>query len=223
MRYGHAVNSVIPEDPNEAEFPPEPWAKQVMIRVKSAPSPKALMAPLPAGGDPSQAPPAPGLPSTWTGPTFGQAPPIDEKASGLVTYVSPNQSRPADGELEEDEELARLRGTLKTDEEVGKITAWTTLKDYPTLIGICLPVRDWVGEDYHEIQFWEETLSQSHSWNIRLQKCSTGSWEDSTDVRNMELSQEECQTHSRICQSGLIEMAKRVTFCSSCRTALLRA
>jgi hypothetical protein len=27
MRFGHAVNTVIPEDPNEAEFPPLPWGR----------------------------------------------------------------------------------------------------------------------------------------------------------------------------------------------------
>jgi hypothetical protein len=25
------------------------------------------------------------------------------------------------------------------------------------MIGISLPIKDWVGEEYHEIQFWEET------------------------------------------------------------------
>jgi hypothetical protein len=115
------------------------------------------MAPFPAGGDPSGLPSAPGLPTTWTGLALGQAAPISPDAAALVGYVSPNQSRPADGDLEEDEELARLRGTARMDEEVGKLTAWTTRKDYPTLVGISLPIRDWVGEDYHEIQFWEET------------------------------------------------------------------
>jgi hypothetical protein len=55
------------------------------------------------------------------------------------------------------EELAGLRGTAMMNEEVGKLIAWTTRKDYPTLVGISLPIRDWVGEDYNGIQFWEET------------------------------------------------------------------
>jgi hypothetical protein len=42
------------------------------------------------------------------------------------------------------------------DEEISKLTGWTTRKDYPTQVGISLPIRNWVGEDYHEIQFWEE-------------------------------------------------------------------
>jgi hypothetical protein len=36
VRYGHAVNSSIPEDPNEAEFPPTPWADRVVIRGKTS-------------------------------------------------------------------------------------------------------------------------------------------------------------------------------------------
>jgi hypothetical protein len=49
-----------------------------------------------------------------------------------------------------------LHGTFKIDEEVYKLAAWTTRKDCPTHVGISLPIRDWVGEDYHEVQFWEQ-------------------------------------------------------------------
>jgi hypothetical protein len=59
--------------------------------------------------------------------------------------------------LEEDPELFRLRGTSKADEEVHKLVSWTTRKDYNTLVGISLPIKDWAGEDHHAIQFWEET------------------------------------------------------------------
>jgi hypothetical protein len=31
------------------------------------------------------------------------------------------------------------------------------LNDYGTLVGIALPTKNWVGEDYHVIQFWQET------------------------------------------------------------------
>jgi hypothetical protein len=86
-----------------------------------------------------------------------KVPSVSADAAALVGYVSPNQSRPADGQLEEDAELSRLRGTSQADEEVGRLTAWTTRKDYNTLVGIALPIQDWVGEDYHVIQFWEET------------------------------------------------------------------
>jgi hypothetical protein len=51
-----------------------------------------------------------------------------------ITYVSPNQSQPVDGELEEDEELARLRGTAMMDEGVDKLISWTTPKDYLTQV-----------------------------------------------------------------------------------------
>jgi hypothetical protein len=55
MRYGHSVNTDIPDDPNEAEFPPTPWPDEVTIRVKSHTVPQVPAAPLPAGGssDPS--------------------------------------------------------------------------------------------------------------------------------------------------------------------------
>jgi hypothetical protein len=83
---------------------------------------------------------------------LGQAPAISADAAGLVGYVSPNESRPADGQGDEeeapdDEELPRLRGIAKADEEMGKLVAWTTLKDYPTLVGISLPTINWVGEE----------------------------------------------------------------------------
>jgi hypothetical protein len=65
---------------------------------------------------------------------------------------------------------------IKIDQEASKLTAWTTRKDYPTLVGISLPVRDCVGADYHEIQFWEESTepvpireqpaSEMHDWLI---------------------------------------------------------
>jgi hypothetical protein len=64
MRYGHAVNSSIPEDPIEEQFPPAPWSDRVIIKIKSSAAARVLAAPLPAGGDPQKSPPAPGLPST---------------------------------------------------------------------------------------------------------------------------------------------------------------
>jgi hypothetical protein len=30
MRYGHTINTNIPEDPDEAEFPDEPWPDDVV-------------------------------------------------------------------------------------------------------------------------------------------------------------------------------------------------
>jgi hypothetical protein len=158
MRYGHAVNSDIPEDPNEAEFPPARWPERVVIRVNIRASPKALMAPLPDGGDPRGSPSAPGLPSTCMGPALGQAAPISADAAALTDYKSANESMQVDGQEEEpqDEGLARLRGQASPDEEVHELLSWTCLEDYPMIIGISLPIKDWVGEEYHEIQFWEE-------------------------------------------------------------------
>jgi hypothetical protein len=84
MRYGHTVNANIPEDPNEAEFPPLPWGNEVTIRIKSHVVPQVPTAPLPADG--SQGPSAPGSPSGWRGPALGQAPAIDPAAAALSWY-----------------------------------------------------------------------------------------------------------------------------------------
>jgi hypothetical protein len=99
MRYGHSVNTDIPEDLAQAEFPPEPWNDRVVIRIKSQASPKNPLAPLPADG--SLEPPAPGLPTSWTGPALGQAPPISADASGLVGYHSQYSGGAADQGEEE--------------------------------------------------------------------------------------------------------------------------
>jgi hypothetical protein len=79
-----------------------------------------------------------------------------------VGCKSTNDGRAArDGQAEEDEpipeDLAALRGWLVHDEAVHKITRWTTLKIHPTHVGISLAIGDWVGNDLHEIQFWEAT------------------------------------------------------------------
>jgi hypothetical protein len=171
MRFGHSVNTSIPEDPNEAEFPPEPWPNHVIIRIKSAPPPPTLPMPEPAGGDPS----ASGLSTSWTGPALGQAPAISPDAATLANYISPNQSFPTDGELDEDLALSILRGTLKMDEEVQRLVAWNTRKDYNTMVGIALPIKHWVGEDYHVIQFWEESMNRFRPWTIRQLTCTRGS------------------------------------------------
>jgi hypothetical protein len=159
MHYGHSVNSSIPEDPGEAEFPPTPWPERVVIRIKYQALPQNPAAPLPAGGDP-QSSSAPGSPSGWKGPALGQAPAISADASGLVGYHSQYQgateSRGEDPEEEAtDPELLRIRGETKRDEEVHMLISWTTRKDYPTWVGISLPIQDPVGGEYHEGQLWE--------------------------------------------------------------------
>jgi hypothetical protein len=89
-----------------------------------------------------------------------------------VNYVLPNQSLPADRELEEDPQLSQLRGTFGIDQKIHKLISWTTRKDYPTVIGISLPMKNWVGNEYHEIQFWEEVsepIQFSHTAVATLQ------------------------------------------------------
>jgi hypothetical protein len=82
----------------------------------------------------------------------------------LVGCVSPNESRPADKQGEQpqdepiDENLARLRGIDHVNEELHKLLSWAARKDYPVFVGIGLPIRDWVGPESHEIQFWEDVI-----------------------------------------------------------------
>jgi hypothetical protein len=124
MRYGHTVNTNIPEDPAEADFPPEPWPDQVVIRIKTQAPPKNAAAPLPAGDEPCGSLTVPGLPAGWRGPALGQAPPISADASGLVGYHSQYTTGSADqGEEEEtpDPNLLRLRGEVQKNEEMFKL------------------------------------------------------------------------------------------------------
>jgi hypothetical protein len=53
-----------------------------------------------------------------------------------------------------------LRGETeaKKKEDIHAMISWTTRKDYPLVIGIGLPAKYQVGEDFHEIQIWEETM-----------------------------------------------------------------
>jgi hypothetical protein len=157
MRYGHSVNTEIPEDPNEAEFPPIPWANEVTIRIKSHAAPKAPAAPLPANG--SQEPPVPGLPSGWRGPALGQAPLISPAASALDSYNSPYSARTVEGQQEEppDEDLQVFRGLSQKDEIVHKMISWTTLESFPLRVGISLQIQSPVNEEFHEVQLWEQT------------------------------------------------------------------
>jgi hypothetical protein len=159
MRFGHSVNTDIPEWGDEAEFPPTPWRDRVTIRVKSQIPPFQPLAPLPADGELPSSSSAPGLPAAWTGPALGQAPPISPDAAALAGYNSPNSKESAVQEPE-DPELLRLRGLSCSDEDIHKLISWTTRKDYQTLIGISLPIKNWVGDEYHEIQFWEDTIDQ---------------------------------------------------------------
>jgi hypothetical protein len=73
MKYGNSVNCAIPADPNEAEFPDEPWPLDVTIMIKSHSVPQPPASPLPAG-DPLQAAPRSLPPGSWLGPLPGQAP-----------------------------------------------------------------------------------------------------------------------------------------------------
>jgi hypothetical protein len=82
---------------------------------------------------------------------------VDQPRSSCIeNYTSPNESRQADGVLEEDPELSRFRGTYQVGEQIRSLTAWTTRKDYQVSVGIALPIRNWVGHDEHVMQFWEQ-------------------------------------------------------------------
>jgi hypothetical protein len=68
MRFGNSVNCVIPHDPNLAEFPEEPWPRDVLIRIKTSPDPQPVSSPLSAGGQPKALTFTP--PSSWQGPFY---------------------------------------------------------------------------------------------------------------------------------------------------------
>jgi hypothetical protein len=60
----------VPSSPSEYPREGTRWREnRVVIRIKSA-LPPVLSALLPAGGNPSGNPPAPGLSTTWTGPAL---------------------------------------------------------------------------------------------------------------------------------------------------------
>jgi hypothetical protein len=163
MRYGHSVNSSIPADPNEPEFPDEPWPHDVTIRIKSHPDPQVPAASLPVdGSNPSGS----GPPKGWTGPDVGYAPLISAAASGLQNYSSPNDKiRTVEGQEEPpDESLQQFRGVTQKDDLIHSIISWATPESYPLRIGVSLPVVNPVmvedEEVLHEAQLWEETDEQ---------------------------------------------------------------
>jgi hypothetical protein len=167
MRYGHSVNSSIPADPNEAEFPPQPWPNDVTIRIKSHPSPQASLSPLTVDGAAAWSRQNP--PPSWQGPALGQAPQISADASGLVGSTSPQSARTVEGQIEDppEENLQEFRGLSKKDELIHSMISWATLESYSLRIGVSLPIVNPVqvdGEEvFHEAQLWEETEER---WTI---------------------------------------------------------
>jgi hypothetical protein len=178
MRHGHRINTEIPEDPDQAIFPNLPWPERVVIRIKSQAPPQIPAAPLPAGGNPL--PLVSGSPSGWQGVALGQAQPISADASGLVGYNSPNQGQDGSkmGDLPPDPELLRFRGEDKKDEEVHSIISWTTRKSYPLWAGISLPARYKVGDEFHEMQLWEETPDDKSLKKDTQRLSTTGLWRE---------------------------------------------
>jgi hypothetical protein len=69
LAFGHSINSEIPEDSNEAEFPPEPWPERVVIRIKSHAPPQNPAALVSVGGNPLSS--APDSPLGWKGVALG--------------------------------------------------------------------------------------------------------------------------------------------------------
>jgi hypothetical protein len=138
MRRGHQVDTAIPEDPAEAEFPDLSWSDEVMILIKSHARPSVPPARISASGPPSIPP------SSWIGPALGTAPPISSDAAAVTTYASLNtgQDGTTIGDLPIDPSLLQLRGLSKADTAVHKMISWTSRKDYPSVIGISLPIAD---------------------------------------------------------------------------------
>jgi hypothetical protein len=79
MARGHSLNSAIPNQESEAEFPPEPWGASVTIRVKSMTAAQPA-APIPVNP----------RPQSWADVSLGAAPAVSADASSPVGYVSPN-------------------------------------------------------------------------------------------------------------------------------------
>jgi hypothetical protein len=128
MRYGHSVNTDIPEDPNEAEFPDEPWPEDVVIRIRSHPGLPALTGPTSADGTGGTSPSS--APTSWIGLALGTAPTISAAAAGLNDYGSFNRSRTVEGQAEEppDEGLQQFRGLTQKDHLVHAIISWALSK-----------------------------------------------------------------------------------------------
>jgi hypothetical protein len=102
MALGHSINTGIPEDSNEAEFPPEPWPERVVIRIKSHASPQDPAALVSVGGGSPLS--ARDSPLGWMGVALGKAQQINADASGVVGYHSQNQG--TDG--------AKVKNSLRT-------------------------------------------------------------------------------------------------------------
>jgi hypothetical protein len=164
MMYGHAVNTSIPEDPEEAVFPDEPWPNEVIIRIKSHPGVSVPAASVAVGGSGSS--PSSGIPIGWAGPALGNASPISAAVSGLSGYISVNQTRTVEGQPDEppDEGLQQFRGISQKDHLGHAMISWTTLESYPLRVGVILPVLNPALEDgeemFHEAQLWEGTEEQ---------------------------------------------------------------
>jgi hypothetical protein len=137
-RYGNSLNSDIPADPNEAEFPPEQWPQRVIIRIKEAPPLNPTPNPCLAGdrSAPSTAP------RTWADVDQRNPRPIGDASASLTWYRTSDEVRPADEGIPIDASLAELRGWTQKDEAVHKLISWTTRRDYPTHIGISLEIPD---------------------------------------------------------------------------------
>jgi hypothetical protein len=165
-RYGNSVNSAIPADPNEAEFPPTPWPEEVVIRIKSHPPMPDPPTPALVGGAPLALPPLD--PTVWHGPALGQAQPISADAASLVNYQSANSIRTVDVQEEDptDPQLLALRGESEGDQLVHQMISWTTRKDYPLMIGISLPISDMSETGAHEGQLWEQASADAEQWLI---------------------------------------------------------
>jgi hypothetical protein len=91
---------------------------------------------------------------------LGQTPPIEPNAAPLIAYTSPNTGQGGSTLPRDDPNavltVARLRSEVGKDEAIVEAIECGTRKDYPIFVGVSLEIPDAVGDESHEIRFFEE-------------------------------------------------------------------
>jgi hypothetical protein len=98
-------------------------------------------------------------PSAWSRAQPGPSTVQDPLNTALTEYQSPNSTvvdnTPPDPVALA--ELERLRGIAKKDEEVHKALRRAIRKDKEIHAGMAIEISDPVGDETHEIRYWETT------------------------------------------------------------------
>jgi hypothetical protein len=186
MERGHRLHVSIPLDTEEAEFPEEPWPKQVDIRITGKdlwPKTKAptqgstgdsSTPPGPSGSEPAAPPNSQSSEGVWQNAAPSPSFVGDVDGSGLWNYQSTTYSQQSS--IPDDPhalaQIESVRGIAEADHEVHKVVSWATRKEYEIYVGVSLPVPDAILDASHEIQYWRvtkflppiATASELYSW-----------------------------------------------------------